>query len=178
VVRFLADADPFLVREAALAINDAPIPAGYPALAALLDRQLADEPVLFRAINAHFRLGQPADAAALAAYAARASAPARARAEALAQLAQWPKPLQRDRLVGIYRPTATPTRDRAVAARALEGIARDLLQPGTPAAVQSATLDALQGLEVTGAADAVVALIRDEQQSGAARAAALASPTR
>lgn len=175
VARFLADADPYLVREAALALNDAPIPAGYPALAALLTGRLTDEPVLFRAINAHFRLGQPANATALAAYAARADAPARARAEALAQLAEWPKPLQRDRLVGIHRPTATPTRDRAVAARALEGIAPALLQPGTPAVVQSAALHALQALEVAGAADAVVALIRDEQQAGAARAAALAT---
>ena len=167
VAQFLTDADPFLVREAATAINDAPIPEAVPTLAALLDggatpssRSLTDEPVLFRAINAHFRLGQPANATALATYAARPDAPTRARAEAIAQLAQWPKPLQRDRLVGIYRPLSPKTRDRAVAVKAIEKIAPVLLAPGTPATVQSAAL---------------FAMVRDEQQSGATRAAALAT---
>ena len=120
VTEVLQDSEPALVREAAIAINDVPIAEGYVALAALLDGPTRDEPVLFRALNAHFRLGRPANANALAAYAARADAPPRARAEALAQLAQWPKPLQRDRLVGVYRPTASPTRDRTVAIAALQ----------------------------------------------------------
>src|SRR5690606_644776 len=72
VARFLADHSAALVREAALAINDAPIAAAYPALAALLDRPPTDEPVFLRAINAQFRLGQPANAQALARHAARA----------------------------------------------------------------------------------------------------------
>ncbi len=176
LVKFLADSDPALVREAAIALNDAPVVEGYAALAALLDRPgLADESILFRALNAHFRLGQPSTAAALAAYAARTEAPAKARAEALAQLAQWPKPLQRDRLVGIFRPTATPTRDRAVAVAAVAKVAPALLAAGTPAVVQSAALDALQTLEVAGASDTLFAIVADEKQSGATRAAALAT---
>jgi hypothetical protein len=67
IAKFLNDADPFIVREAALAINDAPIVAGYPALAALITQPLTDEAILFRVLNAHFRLGQPANAATLAA---------------------------------------------------------------------------------------------------------------
>jgi quinoprotein glucose dehydrogenase len=174
--RFLADSDPALVREAALAINDAPITAAYPALAALLDRRgLTDEPVLFRALNAHFRLGGAPNARALAAFAARADAPERARAEALDQLAQWPKPLQRDRLVGVWRPTATPTRDRSTAVAALEPIVPALLAAGTPSAVQAAALASLQTLEVAGAGDTLFAVLRDDRQSGATRAAALAT---
>ena len=172
LARFLSDAEPSIVREAAIAINDAPVPEAQEALAAMLGRS-SDEPVQFRAINAHFRLGTAANAEAIAAYAIRADAPPRARAEALAQLAQWPKPLQRDRLVGIFRPTTTPTRDRAVAVAAVERAARPLLAPGTPAVVQAAALEAMQSLSVAGAADALVAMVRDERQPGAARAAAL-----
>jgi putative heme-binding domain-containing protein len=173
VAAFLADSDPYLVREAALAINDAPINAALPALAAMLDKPLTDEPVIFRALNAHFRLGQPANANALANYAARKDAPPKARAEALARLAEWPKPLQRDRLVGIYRPLPEKTRDRAVVAKAIERLAPNLLAPGTPSVVQSAALTAMQNLAIAGAAKTLFAVVSDENQSGETRAAAL-----
>jgi len=173
VTEVLQDADPALVREAAIAINDVPIADGYVALAALLDGPTRDEPVLFRALNAHFRLGRPANANALAAYAARADAPPRARAEALAQLAQWPKPLQRDRLVGVYRPTTSPTRDRAVATSALTPVIPRLFAPGTPAEVLTAALEAMQTLELEGATETLLALLRDESRPAASRVAAL-----
>ncbi|HUR57207.1 MAG TPA: HEAT repeat domain-containing protein [Opitutaceae bacterium] len=172
---FLADNDPYIVREAALAINDAPIPQALPALAALLQKPLTDEPVIFRAINAHFRLGRAENAATLATYAGRSDAPAKMRAEALAQLALWPKPPQRDRLVGIYRPLAEKTRDRAVAVKALEPIVPALLASGTPSVVQTAALNTLQDLEFAGATDALFTMVRDEKQSGETRAAALAT---
>jgi quinoprotein glucose dehydrogenase len=191
VAKFLPDSDPWIARDAAVAINDEPIPAALPALAALLPtgdaapspRLIADEPVLFRAINAHFRLGQPANAAALAQFAARADAPARLRAEALAQLALWPKPPQRDRLVGVYRPLALSSssglagksRDRSVAVRALEPVIPGLLAASTPAVVQTAALATLQTLEIAGATDTLFAVVGDEAQSGATRAAALAA---
>jgi quinoprotein glucose dehydrogenase len=173
VARFLADSDPYLVREAALAINDEPIDEALPALAAMLDRAAADEPISFRAINAHLRLGQPANAAALATFAARAEATPRVRAEAIAQLAQWPKPLPRDRLVGIHRPLAVPIRDRAVAVDAIARIAPAVLTPGTASVVQNAALTALQDLEIAGASDTLFAVVSDERQSPATRAAAL-----
>lgn len=175
VVKFLADSDAYIAREAAIAINDAPITAGYAALAALLDKNPSDEPIAFRAINAHFRLGQAANAAALAKFAARKDAPARARAEAIAQLAEWPKPLQRDRLVGIHRPTEGKTRDRSVAVNALRPIVADLLAASTPSVVQTATLDALQKLEIAGASDALFAAVRNGDLAGETRAAALAT---
>ena len=175
VAQALKDSDRYIVREAALAINDAPIPEALPALAVMLKQAGDDEPVLFRAINAHFRLGQPENARALAAFAARADGPARARAEAIAQLGQWPKPLQRDRLVGIYRPLPEKTRDAGPAVQALAGIAAELLTPTTPSLVQSATLAALQDLEVSGAAEALLAVVANPQQEGAIRAAALAT---
>ncbi|HUR56152.1 MAG TPA: HEAT repeat domain-containing protein, partial [Opitutaceae bacterium] len=196
--KFLADADPSIVREAAIAINDEPINAALPALAALLDRPRGtgslpvnseDAPTILRAINAHFRLGQPANVQALASYAARADAPAEFRVEALSQLALWTKPPQRDRIVGVYRPLGlsspalspsngsnghtVASRDRADAANALLPILPDLLAAHTPSPVQTAALVAQQNLEIAGASDTLFRVVGDEQQPGASRAAAL-----
>ncbi len=181
VAKFLSDRDPYLVREAALAINDAPVNEAMPALAALIAQPLTDEAVGLRVINANFRLGQPAHATALAAYAVRTDAPAKVRAEAIAQLALWPKPPQRDRIVGIYRPVAANattgmagnTRDRATAVNVLQPILGRLLDPASPAAVQTAALKALQELEIAGATDALFAAVRNETLAGDTRAAAL-----
>ncbi len=74
VARFLADADPQLVQEAALAIYDAPIDAAEPQLAALLATPNLTEPAAWRALAASFRLGGPRQAAAVAEYAARPGA--------------------------------------------------------------------------------------------------------
>lgn len=86
VTNFISDIDPLLVLDAARAINDAPIPDGYPMLATLLDDprfrdanwgatalsnitpagpfsvnvRLPRDQVLLRALNANFRLGDPA----------------------------------------------------------------------------------------------------------------------
>jgi quinoprotein glucose dehydrogenase len=117
VARFLNDADPRLVLEAARAINDVPIPAAMPKLAALIDRTGLADPVLYRVLNARFRSGKPEDAGALAAFAARPGAPEALRLEALRELADWEKPSGRDRIVGLWRPLEP--RPAAVAADAL-----------------------------------------------------------
>lgn len=105
---FLADRDAHVCLEAARSINDAPIPAAYPALAALLEdprfrganwgwaalsnitpagpfsanvRPPRDQ-VLLRALNANFRLGEPKNAEALVRFAvggALVSDPARSK---------------------------------------------------------------------------------------------------
>ena len=185
VAKFLADQDGYLVREAAIAINDEPINAALPALAALINdsaksgsatpslRIMSDEPILFRAINANFRLGQPENAAVLAEFAAHSSAPAKLRAEAVAQLALWPKPPQRDRIVGVYRPLAAKTRDRNVAVKALQPVLATLLATNSPSVVQTAALAALQDLEIAGATDALVAAVQNGELPGDTRAAAL-----
>ena len=173
IAQFLKDADPYLVREAALAINDAPIDAGTPALAAFLQKPIADEAVMVRAINATFRLGTPAHAAALATYAARADAPAFLRAEALTQLALWPAPPQRDRIVGGYRPFAEKTREAAPAPAALAPVLPALLAVDAPVTVQTAALKAAEKLELRSAADTFFAIVGDPAQSPGARTAAL-----
>lgn len=171
--KFLADADPFIAREAALAINDAPLVAAYPALAALITKPLTDEGVIYRVLNAHFRLGQPENAAALAAYAANADAPAKLRAEAVAQLANWPTPPARDRIVGLFRPLTSATRDAAVATKALLPILPGLLDAKTSPTIQAAVLKAVETLEIKSAADTLFAVVKDTTQPAANRAAAL-----
>ena len=173
IAKFLHDADPFIVREAALAINDAPIVAGYPALAALITQPLTDEAILFRVLNAHFRLGQPANAAALAAYAANVAAPAKLRGEAIAQLANWPTPPARDRVVGLFRPLTPATRPAADAAAALTPLLAGLLNTTTPTIIQTAVLNAIDSLESKSAADTLFAVLKDPNQPSANRAAAL-----
>ncbi len=173
VAQFLADADSLVAREAAIAINDAPINEALPQLADLLGRPGRDESTMVRAINAHFRLGQPANLAALVRFATRNDAPAPLRAEALAQLALWPEPPQRDRLVGIYRPLPVSSRDRAAVIRALEPAISSLLAAHTPAPVKTAALEALQQLEVAGAADTLFAVVQDDRHDPETRAAAL-----
>ncbi len=72
VAWFLNDSDAYVAREAAMAINDAPIEGAFPALAAKLDgAPINDEPLVERIINAHYRLGTAANAKALAQYATR-----------------------------------------------------------------------------------------------------------
>ncbi|HAV63417.1 MAG TPA: hypothetical protein DCY13_13755 [Verrucomicrobiales bacterium] len=100
---FLTNRHPAVVLEAARAINDVPIPAALPALAAMLGREDLEsevreapaaprspaEQILRRALNAHYRLGGPTNAQALVNYALRTNAPAALRAEALFLLSQW-----------------------------------------------------------------------------------------
>jgi quinoprotein glucose dehydrogenase len=135
VARFLSDPDPQLVLEAARAINDVPIPAAYPQLAALLSLgqseigDLKSEITFFtlrRALNASFRLGHATNAQALANFAARIDVPEPLRIEALELLSEWPKPPARDHFMGLYRPL--PPRDVQPAADALRPVLAFLLR--------------------------------------------------
>lgn len=183
IARYLADTDASIAREAALAINDVPIKDAMPALAAVLNQSTADEAVLYRAINANFRLGGGANAAAIAKFAATTTAPQKFRLEALTQLGLWPNPPQRDRIMGLYRPlvaqarnaTATTTRDGAAASQALAGVVATLLDSATPAPVQTAAIGAIEKLHIPSAANALFAVLNDEQQSEGNRATALSA---
>jgi quinoprotein glucose dehydrogenase len=106
VARYLDDPEPRLVLEAARAIYDVPIAEALPRLAAILDRAGRDEALVLRVLNAHFRLGTRQSALALAAYAAKPSAPTAMRLEALELLALWGSPPSRDRVLGMWRPLA------------------------------------------------------------------------
>jgi quinoprotein glucose dehydrogenase len=124
VARFLNDSEQRLVVEAGRAIYDVPISAALPQLAALSPRTGLPEPLLYRVLNAHFRLGKAENAAAVASVAARADVPPELRIEALRELIQWSHPAGLDRIVGLWRPLPSRPEGLAVEAvrRALGGI--------------------------------------------------------
>jgi quinoprotein glucose dehydrogenase len=118
VAMFLSDSDPRLVLEAARAINDTPINGAMPELAALITKQGMPEPLLYRVVNANFRVGGAGNANALASFSARPDAPTALRVEALNCLGDWEHPSGRDRVVGLWRPL--PARTATDASEALK----------------------------------------------------------
>jgi quinoprotein glucose dehydrogenase len=104
VARFLNDSDARLVEEAARAINDVPIESAIPQLAAVIRRTGSSKHLLYRVVNANFRLGKPENAQAVAAFAARSDVPEALRIDALQALGEWTKPKGRDRVMGLWRP--------------------------------------------------------------------------
>lgn len=124
IAAFLNDADPFLVAEAARAINDVPIEGAIPQLAEVAGRTGLPDAVTYRALNAHFWLGKSDNAMSLARYAARADAPEDMRVEALRHLGRWDNPPRLDRVTGLYRPLEPRPREEAAEAirTALGGI--------------------------------------------------------
>jgi quinoprotein glucose dehydrogenase len=172
IATFLDDGDAFLVREAAEAINDAPIdPATAPLAGKLASAPAKDAALVVRALNANYRLGGAPRAQALADYALNRNAMPEMRAEALMQLGLWGKVPQRDRVVGNFRPLKE--RPATDAAAALAPAVANLLDEGVPEPVQLATLDAVQSLELRNAAPVLVASVRNGKASEALRIAAL-----
>ena len=168
---FLQDSEPRIVLEAARAINDGPIPELMPQLAKVLERDVVSELDVFtarRAMNAHFRLGTPEQAKALADFAARTAIPDSLRVEALEMLGDWEKPSGRDKIMGLWRPLAA--RDAQVAATALRSSMTALLKAPSPEMVQVAAIRAAArlGLDVD-----FMAVVAEEGAPSAIRVEAL-----
>jgi quinoprotein glucose dehydrogenase len=129
--RFLHDAEPSIVQEAARAIHDdISIMDALPKLAELAERagpagSKLDELTQRRALNAAFRLGSAADAQRLVSFVVNESADPTLRLEALSLISLWPKPPLLDRVDGMYR--ELPPHDVAVMKQALEPKAQALL---------------------------------------------------
>jgi quinoprotein glucose dehydrogenase len=179
IAQFLNDADPYLAREAAEAINDVPIAGAMPALAASLTKASPDdEAFVLRAINANYRgptgavvAGQP-PAVKLVGYALNPKAAPEMRVEALNQLALWGKPPARDRVVGVYRPMAARGPEEAVSALSGAAVAH-LLDSGVPESVQLAALDAVGSLGLSSANATLAATVSNDKAPEAVRVAAL-----
>lgn len=198
ISHYLHDPDPRLVLEAARAINDAGIAPAYPALAALAASTNA-EPVLRRALNAHYRLGHATNALALAEFAVSTNASHALRAEALFLLSAWEvlpatpgnvpvkiasvdghgsTPLVNpenwpgwfDRVCGLWRPL--PPRNAAAARDALRPHVASLLNT-TATNTQLAAIAAVEKLALTEAAPQLAALVQSASQPAPVRVAAL-----
>jgi quinoprotein glucose dehydrogenase len=123
VARFLADRDLLVAREAARAINDVPIEAAMPALAAAADNSvhLADSVMLPRIAHANFREGSEKAAGRLAALATNRRLALNGRRAAVNFLGAWAEPRPRDQVTGAYRDLPPGTRDAELARRVLAG---------------------------------------------------------
>lgn len=167
--RFLTDPEPKVVLEAARAIHDVPIPDAMPALAALRPNFKDDLALLYRILNANFRLGTPENAARVAAVAAAADAPEGLRVEAVKMLGGWGKPSNRDRIIGDWRPLSP--RDPKVAADAVRSKLGAVFA-GSDKLRREATAVAAK-LGITEVATTLHNIVGDAKQSPAARVEAL-----
>ncbi|MGH7168743.1 MAG: HEAT repeat domain-containing protein, partial [Gemmataceae bacterium] len=166
---FLDDPEPRIVLEAARVLHDVlPAQDGKP-LAARLNRPNMPPPFVLRALHAHFRLGKSENAAAVAAYAARADAPEKMRIEALKLLGQWAKPPRRDQVTGLTQNLAP--RDAKLAAAAIKQSLGGLFS-GSNAVHQEAAKVAA-GLGIKEVAPALLALAADDKRPSSARVEAL-----
>ncbi len=171
VAEYLDDSAERVVTEAARAIYDAPITAALPALAGKIGRlDQVREPFWRRVVNANFRLGTPEAAHGLAELAAQEDRPAPMRAEALAALAQWAHPPKLDRMTNLAQ--ALPDRDPAMALEA----AQPFLAKLVVSKAEGVAMAAIQLADQLSAADLpqlLASVVRDENQPGKSRAAAL-----
>ena len=180
---FLDDPEPLIRVEAARAINDVPINAAMPSLAAALDSfkgtsfqsSRAPEvdlvtPMWRRLINANYRLGGEPQVESLIRLGSDAAAPPEIRAEAFERLGQWLVPSPRDQVVGLYRPISGPRSSSVKAAlgSALDSVAREV-QTG----VSVAALRAAGELEITGVSGLMIELVSDLDRDAEVRVAAL-----
>jgi quinoprotein glucose dehydrogenase len=147
----LEDKDPAIVFEAVRAINDAPVNAAMPKLAAMLSKTLPDK-AWSRAINAAYRLG---DSALLASFTSRKDVPPAAVVEALRALRDWAHPSGRDRILHVWRPV--PDRDSKTAQQGLGGSIDLLLDEGSDP-VKQAAAEAAAALEIRAAAPRIAKL--------------------
>ncbi|MDB6035367.1 MAG: hypothetical protein JWM16_5705 [Verrucomicrobiales bacterium] len=183
---FLKDSDPYIVAEAARAINDVPIAKALPELAALIQQpsklqsfpegnQDAPGPrhgLIRRVINANYRVGTKENAMALVSFAASSPAADSLRTEALTSLGEWDKPSGRDHVTGLWRPL--PSRDMKVAANALRSQMGTLLtSPSSSVKVSTTKVAAKLGIKAGsgGAYD----MLADSQQPSNVRVEALKS---
>ncbi|QDU60492.1 HEAT repeat protein [Planctomycetes bacterium Pan216] len=175
IVEFLYDEEPLVVTEAARAINDLPIEQGTPALARILERftqrPTGDyEPLVRRIINANFRLGAKENAQALASIVSNPNFSEVMRREALAALADWEKPSQRDRVTGKWR--ALPERDGAIVRDVLNESITKILST-TSGNLQTDVAKLIGKYDVNVDNDTFFAWIADDDRAASTRIAAL-----
>ncbi len=171
ITAFLADSSLRVVNEVAHAINDEPISGAMDQLAALIQSPPSGDPLIRRVLNANYRSGTSESAAALARFAASGDASENARVEALQMLTDWPKNIGRDRITGMWRPTAF-ARDAAIPSGAIRPYVSGLLAEA-PNAVRRAAIQAVVGLQLPAVTPQLAEIVTRAQADGATRAEAL-----
>ena len=165
VEQFLADVDPLIVAEAARAIHDEDLKEALPKLAALTGKSGVPIPALYRALNAHFRLGAEKNAVAVAEFAARSDAPESLRVLALNLLGDWAKPNRRDAITGLTQNLGT--RDEAIAANAFRARIGGIFAGSANVQKEAATVAGKLGIKEVG--PFLLTLVKDAQAPVTAR---------
>jgi quinoprotein glucose dehydrogenase len=169
LAKLLDDADPRVVVEAARGIHDEPIAGALPALAGLAGRDLSNDALARRVLNANYRLGATPHAQAIAQVAARASTPEPMKLEAIEMLANWDKPSPKDRVLNMWRPLAERSRQPAV--DAFRAVLPTLVARADKAGAEAAKRAAGLGIQEVG--PMLRGLLADLNQSAGSRAEAL-----
>lgn len=163
LANFLQDKSEFVVTNAARAINDdAQVTDALPALAALLDNpRFTNEALLRRAINANvYAITKSTEQAQrLIEFAQNAKISGNLRAEAINAVAVWSDGSVYDRVTGVYRgPTNHP---EAQAVAAFTSGYTKLLQDKS-SDVREASIAALSKLNIQGANELLIALVKND----------------
>ena len=139
IARFLGDADPRIVNEAAIAIYDKQIPTALASLAGMIKDPFA-LPILtqHRIVRAHERLRTSGSGYALATYAANTKAPEAVRLEALEVLADWKKPHPVDRITAKWWPLEI--KERPPASEVSSQLLSIISDQEAPASIRAAAL--------------------------------------
>ncbi len=172
IARYLGDADPSLVAEAARAIYDVPIEAAWGALAAAVDSCSleGDDYLLRRLVNANLQAGDEG-AQRIARFIGRRRASEGVLAEALELLAAWDAPVPRDRVTGAWRPFAGE-RSLAAVAPLVGDLAPAVLASGSPRMLR-AWLALVKGTLAHDQAECARVLLAEERADASVRACAL-----
>jgi quinoprotein glucose dehydrogenase len=169
VARFLDDPEPRIALEAARAIHDVLPPEEGWELAKRLGKANQSELFNLRALNAHFRLGRPENAAAIAAFAAKADVAEKLRIEAVEMLGAWAKPPRRDWVTGLTQ--NLPERSADVAATVLRTSLESIMKGPEKLRLEAAKVAGKLGIkEVT---PVLLALLQDKSVSAPSRVEAV-----
>ncbi len=162
LARFLADADEYVVTEAARAINDdGGVEAVLSALARVIeDGRFSTEALIRRAVNANLRVGTSEAADRLASFALSSRAAMVTRVEAVDALGVWARPSPLDRVDGWYHGPALE-RDASAARDAVERLISPVLETGDPA-LKIAVIGAVARLNIATAKPALLARVRGD----------------
>jgi len=186
LAKFLGDADPLVVAEAARAIHDESVESAMPALATLIAKApdivsypegTKEQPgprdaILRRVLNANYRVGQKASAEALAKFAAMSNMPTNFRLQALSQLGAWEMPPRLDRVMGLHRPLAK--RDPVVAESALRPVIGTLLADASVAGgLRLEVLNLIERFLFKGMTIDLASVVSNEGEDAGVRAKAL-----
>jgi quinoprotein glucose dehydrogenase len=150
IAEFLTDSDIGVQTEAARAMSDVvALHTTLPQLASLVGSKLGSDALAYRVLNANFRIGSPAAAMAIAAYAADKDNSEATRIEALDMLGTWSKPGELDRVMNRYLPLAD--RDATPAKAALQQHFAGILL-GT-SEIQTKAVEVAAAVGITGVSD-------------------------